>query len=288
MIPDPMRKTVLIPIRIKDGEINFFYGGKLPKLKEGTIGDLVVPSFFVIDKRKLALLERVDTKVFLKKSTSLMVQINPLNEDAKEGGIEWLQIIENYTKRPFVEVVLKEDLEIELRGTKKGELENCPCSIPSLPKTQPESINHAYTLISQHYETHRRSHSGNVFDKVFFRNEKNLLKPLKNLRKKFEIEYEQELILLNNDWFHKKGPDSSTDNWAIVLQKAENMYFVLFVNQQSKIINQENFSKKSDAINWLITKNFIEYDFDEFPSEIKPPCPPYQKDNDEKVWLTIY
>jgi hypothetical protein len=37
--------------------------------------------------------------------------------------------------------------------------------IPALEKSA-ESLNHAFTLISEVFETKRRSHSGNVFERV--------------------------------------------------------------------------------------------------------------------------
>lgn len=33
--PDPFAKTVKIPVRIKDGKVEFIYGGALPELKKG-------------------------------------------------------------------------------------------------------------------------------------------------------------------------------------------------------------------------------------------------------------
>lgn len=280
MIPDNLRKNVLIPIKIKEGEPHFFYGGKLPKLEEGTIGDLIVPSYSIIDKRKLALLEREETKVFFKKSTALMVQINPGEEDCKKGGIKWLPI-EFYKQKPFVEVTLNEDLKINLRSTKKGELEDCVCSIPSLPKAEPKSLNHAYSLISQRFETHRRSHSGNVFDKVFFWNKSNLLRPLKESRDNLEAEYEQELILLNQDWFLRKNPDNSVNMWALVIPN-KMKYLVFLIDQQSQIIDEMPFDKKEDVDVWIKKNNF-----GEFPPKIQPPDPPYLKDNGEKITLNI-
>jgi len=285
MIPDPSKKNVLIPIKMIKGEPHFLYGGELPKLAEGTIGDLIVPSYSVIDKQKLSLLELEETKVFIPKPETLMIQVSPKDKNDEKEGIERLPL-KPYIQRSFVVVKLEEDLKINLRSTKKGELEDCQCSIPSLPEAEPKSLNHAYSLISQHFETHRRSHSGNVFEKVFFFN-KGLLNPLKELRGKFEYEYEQELILLNQDWFLKECPDPSANIWALVTQKTEKKYLVFIVDQQSQIINEQPFEKEADKIRWIKDNNFVEYYFGEFPPKTKPPCPPYQKNNGVKVTLKI-
>ena len=38
------KKTIRIPVRIRTkGGIEYFYGGALPEISDGTIGDLVVP-----------------------------------------------------------------------------------------------------------------------------------------------------------------------------------------------------------------------------------------------------
>ena len=42
LIPDELAKTVKIPVRIVKGRITYFYGGPMPRLKEGTVGDLVL------------------------------------------------------------------------------------------------------------------------------------------------------------------------------------------------------------------------------------------------------
>ena len=50
---DSLNKTVSIPIRYANGKIEYFYGGKLPKLKDGVIGELILPAYAVEDKKFL-------------------------------------------------------------------------------------------------------------------------------------------------------------------------------------------------------------------------------------------
>jgi hypothetical protein len=40
--PDEQEKTVKIPIQVRAGQIQFYFDGPLPVLKEGIIGDLVL------------------------------------------------------------------------------------------------------------------------------------------------------------------------------------------------------------------------------------------------------
>jgi len=47
---------------------------------------------------------------------------------------------------------------------------NCPIYIPFLSK-KVISVNQAYTNISTEFEKYRRSHTGNVFHKVYYKDE---------------------------------------------------------------------------------------------------------------------
>jgi len=66
----------------------------------------------------------------------------------------------------LVEVRLKQDLKIRIRGDREAKLEPCSCLIPSLER-EATSVNHAFTLISETYETERLSHTGNVFERAY-------------------------------------------------------------------------------------------------------------------------
>jgi len=286
MIPDPIKKNVLIPIRILKGEPHFLYGGELPKLAEGTIGDLIVPRYSVIDKQKLSLLELEETKVFIPKPATLMVQVSPKDKDAQKPGIMKLPLYP-YKNGLFVKIVLEEDLNINLRSTKKGELQDCLCSIPSMPEAETKSINHSYSIISQHYETHRRSHSGNVFDKVFFWNDRKLLKPLKELRNNFEAEYEQELIILNKIWYYKENPTLSEIMWVLVEQKDEKKYNIYCINRESKITEEQTFDREDHLLRWLKKNEYHEYDIEILSVNFPPPATPYTDMNGEIVILNF-
>ena len=59
---------------------------------------------------------------------------------------------------------------------------NCPIDIPFLNK-KAVSVNQAYTIISTEFEKYRRSHTGNVFNKVYYKDENtNTWSKLDNLR----------------------------------------------------------------------------------------------------------
>ena len=47
---DGLSKTVKIPVRIVNGKVNYFYGGELPSINNGAIGDLIIQEYDVRDK----------------------------------------------------------------------------------------------------------------------------------------------------------------------------------------------------------------------------------------------
>jgi hypothetical protein len=198
MIPDPVEKRVVLPVRCRAGAIEFFYGGPLPTLEEGTIGELVVPMFALKNQSLLSALNGPSDVELFPERTTLLAGLRP------EREIPLLPEPFRDDKLPlgfhgFAEIVLQQPLVLRLRGTKRAVLKPCICRMPALPQSSAEesyvaeSVNHAYTLLSTAFETHRRSHTGNVFQTVFFRVTNALgppmWQPLEDLRQQYETEF---------------------------------------------------------------------------------------------------
>lgn len=81
----------------------------------------------------------------------------------------------------FVEVKLDADLWLLVRGDQEARLSTAPCTIPALNK-EAKSLNHAFMLISEGYETKRRSHSGNVFERAYAQDQLGNWQSLDELR----------------------------------------------------------------------------------------------------------
>ncbi len=178
MFHESQSRTVKIPVKIENGYPCLFPKGRLPALKDGTIGDLVVAAHAFEDPKIAAQFAEERTEHFLPAETELLAQINPEHVPEKyrqafEFGLTGLV-------GAAVRFILCQDQQLLRRGTKNAELLPCRCSIP-LIEEEAKSINHAYTLISQVYEPHRMSHTGNVFAKVWYMTN-NRWKPLKSLR----------------------------------------------------------------------------------------------------------
>ena len=71
---------------------------------------------------------------------------------------------------------LIDDLDIRVKGFKKGKLERCKCFILAFQNhplysddAEHDSLNSAYTVISKYFEPERKSYGGNVFLNSFIK-----------------------------------------------------------------------------------------------------------------------
>lgn len=169
MIPDPLERMVPIPVRITADGVESLYGGALPKLKEGAVGTLYIPAFAFGNQEQLQAYVRELTVPLLPKGTRLLAAV----PGASQGAAGLYQLPPGESLLPslqhaFVAFQLAEPLELTLRGSKRAVLRPCRCVIPALASEQPASVNEAYSIISRAFEDKRRSHTGNVFQKVYW------------------------------------------------------------------------------------------------------------------------
>ena len=133
-------------------------------MREGTIGDLLVPERSITEKREVCRLQREKTVQFLPSGTVVKFAVNGSHTPAELK--QHLEDVANLgmKKSHAVPVTLdKMALVLRLRGTKPATLGRVTCWIPSL-EIRAQSLNHAYRLVSEQFEPRRISHSGNVFD----------------------------------------------------------------------------------------------------------------------------
>ena len=198
-IPDPYERTVLVPIKIVDGVPRPLYGGTWPSIMEGTIGDLVLPAWAFEKPQDATLLSVPLTVPILRVGERLLVGLKPTahSREVRRPGPD-LRILVPF--EGFAEIHLAEELRLKLRGTKRATLEPCDCWIPALGKTV-KSLNEAYTILSVRYERHRRSHTGNVFQLVFFRtmgrSREHEWEPLESVRQRMESKLEARFQMPN-------------------------------------------------------------------------------------------
>lgn len=152
MVPDTFKKTVRIPVRFVGGDFKFFYGGDLPAMREGTIGELIVPEYSVTDKYKLGLISKKFTKTFLPKGAPLLARLSEKSVDQSGKFLKRIRV-SPLKGGLFAEIVLDAELSIEFSGTKSSELLDCTCRIPALPKAEARSVNHTDTLLPEKFDS---------------------------------------------------------------------------------------------------------------------------------------
>ena len=162
------------------------------------MGDIVVNNYQIKDKARVSQYNSQETVPFLSKNTLLIasVSLKSVPTDLREGLSNRGKFIPNGK----VEIFLEQDLMLRLRGTKHATFEPCVCRVPALhgrlvEDEHPTSLNHAYTLISTHFEPHRQAKGGNVFDRVFYCSEPHQVwQPLSHLRDQKQAEHEVKVV----------------------------------------------------------------------------------------------
>lgn len=189
-------RTVEIPIIIRNGKVEFFYGGPLPKIKEDQVGSMSIPALAFENPADVASLSVQETVEILKGGTELYVHMSQKEDSISlPDGLVRLRAIDAFWGRGgFAKIVLEESLSLTFRGAKKPLLEPCKCAVPSLGRTV-ESVNQAYTRLSEHFEKQRRTNTGNVFQKVFYLPEKQTMwHPLETLRQQHQAVFETKMF----------------------------------------------------------------------------------------------
>ncbi|NOQ63965.1 MAG: hypothetical protein GQ582_05585 [Methyloprofundus sp.] len=193
---DKHAKTAVIRVIMKNGRFEYYGEEEMPEIREGTLAELTVPCSAFENPRKLRIFSEERKEFILKKETTLLVQIavrrnNSLDKrfltyfESTRETLQPLKDMGDLTDPEFVEIKLLDNLIITLRGTKKATLNRCYCIIPILNNQQAYSLNHAYTVISEAFEKHRISHSGNVFKDVYYKENSKWL-PIASLRDALE------------------------------------------------------------------------------------------------------
>lgn len=170
----------------------YFDGGNLPKLKDGAIGDLILPAAVVEEESALQRLQQEHIVAILPINTKLMLGIRAKAVPAgRRSSVTYPEALSPHVDYGFVEVQLREPLRLKLRGSKSAILESCECYIPALNEGA-SSLNHAYTLISEVFEPDCLSHTGNIFQRGYYLDGKRW-RPLSDLRSRYEAEFEDRL-----------------------------------------------------------------------------------------------
>ena len=161
-------KSLRIGVRFDGSNFVLLDCSPLPKLHKDSVCELVLRPEVIQNPKDRGQFILDEVIRILENGTAVLVGVSPhlIGDPKADGLIRDPQAVKLQTEYRFVEVLLQEDLYIRIRGDQKAKLEKCKCLIPAL-KREATSINHAFTLVSEAYETERLSHTGNVFDRAY-------------------------------------------------------------------------------------------------------------------------
>lgn len=254
---DSLEKTIRIPVVVMNGNIRYFYGGNLPTIEDGAIGDLIISEYKVKDKRFVKISQWEEYKEILPVESTIMVAVASTNIPNDKSKIAKKIKTDLLAGDLYVSVKLLEPLRLLIRGSKRSNLLGVKCCIPDLDNFNATSINNAYTKISEVFEPNRKSHTGNVFEKCFYKGKDDKWYSLDSLRKNIEGKFEEKLFLnykiykLNSNKFNMQNVD---ENEMLILG---------YLHQHGEITGEkikELYKEKEEyikIINQLLDKDYI-------------------------------
>lgn len=212
----PLSSNVIrVPVKLVDGVWELLYGGAV-KVENGAVGELHLDRMYFTDAKFLkALTERRQVPV-LPQGTELRVALT-----VKPGLEHWLPPFllhreatkHNHTARisvdtRFVSITLGGPTEAQrergiengglwlwLEGTEPRSIESGTVKLPAASGLQPvDSLNHAFTRLSEVFEPWRKAHTGSIYERVFYLESDGSWYPLKDLRDRALAKAERQII----------------------------------------------------------------------------------------------
>lgn len=203
--------SVKVPARKVNGHWEFFYGGDIP-IKDGAVADIIVDKCMIDDCKFLANLKKKSSYKIMSSGTRLMVALtikdhskieSQLHKYLQEIPIKQISADKRFSpfgvrqQTRFVEITVGQPgqhslaLEgktnggvwLELEGMEPQSLNVSHLSLPpEIKDTEVDSLNYAFTLLSTVYEPWRRSHTGNIYHRIFYQEQNGIWNPLNVLR----------------------------------------------------------------------------------------------------------
>lgn len=217
---DPLwTAKVTVPVKRVGERWEFFYGGDVP-VKEGTLGELSLNANQITDERFRQRVSQELTVKILEEGQALLVALSDRSSNGGPIG-KWPDVypvsvppgttrFERITlgpPKPKVRDRLKAvqpeldgvaetgGLWLKLKGMERTELAASTVAMPAGFKPETAiSLNHAVTLLSQQYEKHRISNTGNVYTRVFYCEQNGKWYPLNDLRQGVQAAEERKLL----------------------------------------------------------------------------------------------
>jgi hypothetical protein len=208
-------QVIRVPVRLVNFQWELLYGGPV-KVQDGAIGELHLERMDFTDANFLRALTAKRKVPVLPQDTELRAALTiaeDLDEELRQFLLRRDATEHDYTARinaqaRFVPVTLGGPTEAQRRrGVTNGGLSlwlegMAPRSIESgtveLPRVRGlesvDSLNHAFTRLSEVFEPWRKAHTGSIYERVFYREGSGIWYPLKDLRERVLAGAEREII----------------------------------------------------------------------------------------------
>lgn len=190
----PLSKHIIrVPVKLVDGQWEFFYGG-LVKVADGAVGELHLDRAHFKDKDFLTIKPDLDQSLdpYLLEYCSTPHDFNAKVTAATQFVQVWLL---GPSKAQFKQKIGFGGLSLLLEGMEPRGIET---GTVQLPKTHgldvADSLNHAFTRLSEVFEPWRKAHTGSIYERVFYQEANGCWYPLDDLRNLVLAGAERKLI----------------------------------------------------------------------------------------------
>ena len=206
---------ITLPVKRVGDRWEFLYGGDIPVV-DGARADLTISIQQINDAQFLARVNQEVRVKVLNQGARLLIALTDKNE-GQWVGKNWKgplpvrlppgttrleEVFLGEKKEPksadFGEEVDADQqggLWLRIRGLNKSELASSTIVLPDgVQEGNAISLNHAFTILSKKYETHRLSNTGNVYTQVFYQEKNGRWYPLSDLRSGVMDDVERSLI----------------------------------------------------------------------------------------------
>ena len=217
--------TMRIPVKLVDGHWEYFYGGDL-FIRNGSVGDLIIDAGAIENGGFLEHLKRKSKFKILDAGTELLVALTIKEKSSIDDRLQQYLIPMNAIQlgihapyssvahyMTFVKVIIGEPTAsqikahptetggvwLQLEGNQPKGILTSGVIVPDEVSIKPlESLNYAFTRLSEEFEPWRKSHTGSIYGRVLYKETNERWYPLDVLRNKAIATDEHELV--NQMW----------------------------------------------------------------------------------------
>jgi hypothetical protein len=203
------RSSIRIPVKLVDGQWEYFYGGGL-YIRNGSVGDLVIHTGAIENDGFLEHLKRKLEYKILDVGTELLVALTIKEKPSISDKLRQylipahtiqFGITDNQTSvahnSKFVRVIICEPTArqqnmgqnktggvwLQLEGAQPKSISTSGVIVPNEVSVEPlESLNHAFTRLSETFEPWRKAHTGSIYERVLYKEKNDRWYPLNVLR----------------------------------------------------------------------------------------------------------